>query len=245
MSKKNLKIFLILFFIIIVIIASWFSFFRSELFNNQRDQGARDENMTDTINLPDPKKTSDNSLEELIKDRRSERSFSQDALEVEEVSQLLWSAQGITEEVNNLRAAPSAGALYPLDVYVVVSNCRGLDPGVYKYLPEKHSLKPVRTGDFSRPLAESALSQMFVAEAPLNLVISGDYSITKNRYGDRGEQYVHIEVGHVSQNIFLQAESLGLGTVPIGAFDEGDVMDILDLDSNKTPFYIMPIGKKH
>ncbi len=242
--KKNLKLFLVLFIIAATLLVAWVSLFVTGYLEKEDplETDQEKKNMS-IINLPEPKKDSRTSLERAIENRRSIRSYSGEALGLEDLSQLLWSAQGITDVREGLRAAPSAGALYPLEVYAVVSNDQELAAGVYKYSVDEHSLKRVREGDFSQKLAEAALNQMFVNEAPVNLVIGGDYSVTADRYGDRAEQYVHIEVGHASQNVLLQATSLNLGAVPIGAFDEGRLSEILHLPENKTPLYVIPIGK--
>lgn len=195
--------------------------------------------------LPTPETRGALSVEEAIQGRRSERSFRGIALTQAQLSQLVWSAQGITDPARVrriLRAAPSAGAQYPLDVYVVVGGVEGLKAGVYHYSPHEHSLRLVLEGDVRRPLAGACLGQMFIAAAPVSFVISAEYRRITDRYGDRGVRYTHMEVGHVGQNLHLQAESLGLGTVVVGAFRDAEVARLLRLPRGHEPLYVMPVG---
>jgi len=158
-----------------------------------------------------------------------------------EVSQLLWAAQGITREGWG-RTAPSAGATYPLEIYLVVNRVDGLESGVYHYLPGEHSLEIREVGEFGRRLRKAALGQEMLEEAAVNVVVAAVYGRTTARYSGRGERYVHIEVGHVGQNIYLQAEALGLGTVAVGAFHDDGVKSLLGIDEEV--LYIMPVGRK-
>ncbi len=195
------------------------------------------------IRLPQPELTGEVSVEEAIARRRSIRSYSDSPLRLEEISQLLWAAQGITDPVRGFRSAPSAGATYPLAVFLVVreGGVPGLGAGVYEYLPAEHSLRPVRSGDLSRELAEAALGQPWVRDAPACLVIAADYSRTTSVYGERGVRYVHMEAGHVGENVYLQATAMGLGTVAVGAFHDSEVAEILQTDL--APLYIFPVGR--
>jgi SagB-type dehydrogenase family enzyme len=183
------------------------------------------------------------TLEEAILRRRSRRDFKDSPLTLGEISQVLWAAQGITDKTG-LRAAPSAGALYPLDVYLVVGRqgVEELGEGVYHYLPQSHSLEPILQGDVRQTLARLSLEQTFIAEAPLSLLITGEYERTTGKYGDRGVRYVHMEAGHVAQNVYLQAEALGLGTVTVGAFQDEEISQALNLPPSYRPLYVMPIG---
>jgi SagB-type dehydrogenase family enzyme len=196
-----------------------------------------------TVSLPDPRLKGEMSLEETILKRRSRRDFKDFPLTLGEVSQILWAAQGVTDETG-LRAAPSAGALYPLDIYVVVGSqgVEGLGEGVYHYFPQSHSLEATLEGDVRQTLARLSSGQMFIAEAPLSLLITAEYERTTKKYGERGERYVHMEAGHVAQNVYLQAEALGLGTVTVGAFQDEDISQALDLPPTYRPLYVMPIG---
>ena len=194
----------------------------------------------DVVPLPRPEKTGPLSVEEAIARRRSVRKFGDAPVLLSEVSQLLWAAQGITGEDGVKRAAPSAGAKYPLEIFVVVGKVDDLAPGVYRYAPKKHSLEVIRRGDLRSELCDEALSQEWVKEAALDIVIVGVYSRTMEKYGERGIQYVHMEVGAVAENIYLQAETLGLGTTFVGAFSDDGVKKILRIDT--APLGIMPVG---
>ncbi len=195
------------------------------------------------VSLPEVRLTSDVSLEETLLHRRSIRDYTDEALSLEEVSQLLWAAQGITVEWGG-RTAPSAGALYPLEVYLVVGNVENLTPGVYQYRPDGHELVKVKDGDVRRELAEAALDQDSVRNAAIDIVIAAVYERTTVKYGERGIRYVHMEAGHAAQNIYLQATALDLGTVTIGAFYDDSVRDIVGMPGDVAPLYIMPVGKK-
>ncbi len=180
------------------------------------------------------------SVEDAIASRRSERNFLDQSLTKDQLFQILWAAQGITGD--GKRAAPSAGATYPLEIYAVAGTVEGLDAGVYRYIPEAHSLTKHVSGDKRKELAGASLNQNFIADAPLVIVIAAEYQRTTKRYGERGIRYVHIEVGHVGQNIYLQAESLGLGTVAVGAFYDEEVARVLNLPEAHEPLYVMPVG---
>lgn len=194
------------------------------------------------IVLPEPRYDSDISVEEALLKRRSVRDYSGKALTLQEVSQLLWAAQGITDPWG-LRTAPSAGALYPLEVYVVVGNVENLAKGVYKYKPHQHELIKVLEGDQRESLAEAALGQSWVKRSAINIVITAIYDRTTGKYGDRGIRYVHMEVGHAAQNVYLQAVAMNLGAVVVGAFYDNQVKEILNLPDDEEPLYIMPVGK--
>lgn len=160
---------------------------------------------------------------------------------MKELGQLLWAAQGITSDWGG-RSAPSAGATYPLEIYVVAGNVENLQTGLYQYLPQGHSLKLISNVDLRNQLTAAAFGQHMIKNAPATIVIAADFARTTRRYGNRGIMYVHIEVGHSGQNIYLQAEALDLGTVAIGAFDEKQVKNLLGIKEN--PLYIMPVGRK-
>jgi SagB-type dehydrogenase family enzyme len=191
--------------------------------------------------LPAPKMSGTVSVEEAVANRRSVREFTTTPLELSEISQLLWAAQGLTDP-SGLRTAPSAGALYPLEIYVACGNVTGLEGGVYHYLPQSHALDRVIGRDVRGDLYESALRQSSVREAAAVIIIAADYNRTTRKYGERGIRYVHMEAGHASENIYLQAYTLGIGTVSIGAFDDSGVASVLGLPQNQTPLYLMPIG---
>lgn len=193
------------------------------------------------IALPEPTLTGTMPLEEALLRRRSVRDYALDPLTLAEVSQLLWAAQGITDP-RGFRTAPSAGATYPLELYVAVGVVERLEAGVYKYAVGDHALHLVAVGDPREALAAAALTQTWVLRAPLSLVFAALPARTTQRYGHRGHQYVHIEVGHVSQNVYLQAVALGLATVAVGAFYDEQVKRVCAMSSEERPLYIMPLG---
>lgn len=213
-----------------------------------QDSHAQEKNMdvdvSVTVRLPAPKFEGRISVEQALHERRSVREYKRNApLTLEEVSQLLWAAQGITSSDGH-RTAPSAGALYPLEVYIVAGNVRNLEPGVYQYRPREHNLVRTMSGDIRKGLRQATLDQEQVEDAPVTIVFCAVYDRTTGKYGERGKQYVHYEIGHAAQNIFLQVVALGLGTVPIGAFVTQEVKRALMLPHDETPLYLMPVGKK-
>jgi SagB-type dehydrogenase family enzyme len=193
------------------------------------------------IVLPEPARNSDTSLEEALLGRRSVRNFGSEAMTLKQVGQLLWAGQGITSS-DGKRTAPSAGALYPLEVYVVIGNVEGAASGVYKYEPSSHTLTRVIDGDQRDSLAQAAVGQTSVRQGAIDIVIAAVYEITTVKYGERGVMYVHIEAGHAAQNICLQAVALKLGTVTVGAFDDAGVQKVLMLPEDEVPLYIIPAG---
>ncbi|MCX8067381.1 MAG: SagB/ThcOx family dehydrogenase [Anaerolineae bacterium] len=191
----------------------------------------------DTLILPPPRTDGPMSLEAAIAARRSVRSFTSQDLTLEEVSQLLWALQGITGPKEHFRAAPTAGACCPLEVYV----CRA--DGVWHYRPQGHRLERHLTEDVRARLVEAAWNQSFLAQAPVVFAISAVFSRTTRRYGERGRvRYVPMDVGHAAQNLLLQAVALGLGSVPVGAFDDAAVARVLSLPREEEPLYLLPVG---
>jgi SagB-type dehydrogenase family enzyme len=159
---------------------------------------------------------------------------------------LLWAAQGITDRNRGFRSAPSGGALYPLDVYVVAGKggVEGIGAGIYRYLPQKHVLEKLGDGDRRERLAQAALQQTWIGEAPVVFVITAEYSRITGKYGQRGIRYAQIEIGHVGQNIFLQAEALKLRTGIVGAFYDDKVAETIEAPDKHEPMLIMPVGKE-
>ena len=195
------------------------------------------------IALPAPRLKGEVSLEEAISSRRSRRGFKATALTLEQVSQIFWAAQGITSP-EGLRAAPTAGALYGVDLYAAVGRKKagGLAAGVYRYVPRDHALEHILKRDVRRELARLAVNQVFIADAPMAMIITGEYERISRKYGDRATRYVHMEAGHAAQNVYLQAEALGLGTVVVGSFQDEEVSRALALPAGQRPLYIMPVG---
>lgn len=188
------------------------------------------------ILLPTPKSEGTLSLEEAITKRRSVREFTELPLTIEELSQLLWSAQGVTDSAGH-RTAPSAGALYPLEVYVVIPE------GLYHYEPIPHQLSLQGPGDLRPALYEVTLQQEMILKAPAVFVIAADYERTEVKYGkERSPRYIFLEVGHAAQNLLLQAVALELGAVPVGAFTDDGVKQVLGLPEAYQPLYLIPVG---
>jgi SagB-type dehydrogenase family enzyme len=194
------------------------------------------------VPLPEPKRTGKESLEKALQARRSIRDYRAGSLTCQQIGQLLWSAQGITQGDGG-RAAPSAGATYPLEVDLVVGDVELLEAGVYRFRPAKHDLVPRLAGDVRAALAEASLGQEWVRECAAVIVLSAVFGRTTRRYDKRGIRYVHMEIGHAAQNVYLQATVLGLGTVFVGAFEDRDVAKALDLPKEEEPLCLLPVGR--
>lgn len=201
--------------------------------------------MSTPFSLPSPERQGVMSLAEAIARRRSVRDFTAEPISQAQLSQILWAAQGITGASRKSRSVPSAGATYPLEIFIACGNngVEGVDDGIYLYNIDDHSLTRHYDKDVRLELARAALNQEFIYQAPVDIIICALYSRTLGRYGARGERYIHIEVGHAGQNIYLQASALGLATVAVGAFDDEQVRGVLRLDNQYKPLYIMPVGK--
>ena len=184
------------------------------------------------------------SVEQALQRRRTVRSYAAKALDLPQLAQLLWAAQGITGQGGFKRAAPSAGALYPMDVYAVAgeSAVHTLDAGIYHYQPESHALTLVAAGDFRQAVAAACLSQQWMRQAPLDLVITAEYDRARRKYGQRAVRYAMIEAGHIGQNLFLQAEALGLKAGIVGAFSDRDLHRVMQVPPGHEPLLVMPMG---
>ena len=204
-----------------------------------------DINQPAQVYLPSPGQKGGMSLAEAIARRRSIRRFTPQPVLQTQLSQILWAAQGTSDTSWEYRVVPSAGATYPLEIFVVCgTNCiEGIGSGIYHYNADSHSLTLRHKEDMRLELARAALGEESIYEAPVDIVICAVYERTLSRYGARGERYVHIEVGHAGQNIYLQATALGLATVAIGAFYDEQVRNVLQLEEQYKPLYIMPVGK--
>ena len=194
-----------------------------------------------TVDLPEPDRTGTMSVEQALNQRRSVRTYTNEPLTLLEVSQLLWAAQGRTHR-RGYRPAPSAGALYPLELYLTGGRVENLSSGVYRYRPEDHMLVATGAEDRRTALADAALDQTWVQEGAVVLVVAAVYERTARKYGQRARQYVHMEVGSATQNVYLQATALDLGTVLVGAFEDRTVKTVLDLPETHQPLALMPIG---
>jgi SagB-type dehydrogenase family enzyme len=185
-------------------------------------------------------------VEETIRKRRSTRSYSGKPMELEELSTILFSAQGITGELygTKLRAAPSAGALYPIELYAVVHNVRGIAPGLYHYNPFEHSLTQLREGDLRNEICNAGLTQEALRNANVVLALTAIPERTTRKYGERGHRYIYMEAGHIAENALLEAVSLGLGAVPIGAFFDDGLNELLGIDGKQEiSLYLVAVGK--
>ncbi|MBL7129142.1 MAG: SagB/ThcOx family dehydrogenase [Ignavibacteria bacterium] len=211
--------------------------------NGENESNQNQEQQSTIINLPEPRYDSDVSLEKTLLERRSVRDYSDAPLSLDEISQILWAAQGITDP-KGYRTAPSAGALYPLELYVVAGNVNDLSEGVYRYKPKDHKLEIVLAGDKRQELFGVSLQQSAVKNAAAVIVFAADYDRTTVKYGDRGIRYVHIEIGHAAENAFLQAVALDLSAVIIGAFYDEEMKEVLNMPEDEQPLLILPVGKK-
>ena len=196
------------------------------------------------MNLPTPSWEGTVPVERAIKQRRTVRSFAARALNLEQLSQLLWAASGTTDNRGFKRAAPSAGALYPMDVYVVAGkpSVAQLEAGVYHYEPGTHHMSLVAQSDLRSAVARASLSQMWMAGAPVTMVITAQYSRITGKYGKRGIRYAMIEAGHIGQNIFLQAQALGLDAGIVGAYHDDRLIDLMNIPLDHEPLLLMPVG---
>ncbi len=186
--------------------------------------------------LPQPRTTGTVSIEQVLAQRRSIRSFTDQPLTQDELGQLLWAAQGITAPQRGFRAAPSAGALYPLELYVVTPE------GVYHYQPQGHQVQLHLSGDRRVELSQACLGQGCVQQAAAAYIFTAVFSRICAKYGARADQYVHNEVGAAGENLCLQAVGLELGSVMVGAFDDAQVTDVLALPADHAPLLVIPVG---
>jgi SagB-type dehydrogenase family enzyme len=191
-----------------------------------------------TIKLPAPRYSSDTSVEKALLERRSVRSYKAEPLTIPEIAQILWAAQGITEPKKGMRTAPSARGMYLIEVYLVAGNVTNLPAGIYRYVPQGHELMKITEGNVRDDLFKAA-GQAQIKSAPITLVIAG-----KSVEASGNPQWTNLEAGHVSQNVYLQAESLKLGAVTMAGFKVDDVKKALKLPANEQPVYLMCIGKK-
>jgi SagB-type dehydrogenase family enzyme len=195
-----------------------------------------------SIKLPAARLDSSISIEKALRTRRSIREFSAQSLELSQVSQLAWAAQGLTGPEAH-RTAPSAGGLYALELYVIAGNVNDLPAGLYKYDLLTHEVVSLLTADIRRELSRAALDQTSITQAAAIFAISAVYERISSKYGERGVRYAHMEAGHAAQNLLLQAVALDLGAVLVGAFSDAKVKRLLNLSKQETPLYLIPVGK--
>ncbi|MCJ7568961.1 MAG: SagB/ThcOx family dehydrogenase [Anaerolineales bacterium] len=189
-----------------------------------------------SIKLPKPSSQGSISLEQAISTRASVRSFTKQTLSFDFLGQILWAGQGLRGSTTR-RTVPSAGGLFPLELYLVT------EEGVYLYVPEGHRMEPHAEGDVRSSLSNAALEQEFISQAPATILLTAVFSRIETKYGkERSPQYIYLEAGHAAQNILLQATALGLDGVPVGAFYEEQVSKVLHLPRDHFPLYLIPLG---
>lgn len=199
------------------------------------------------LNLPRPKEEGGQPIWECVAKRRSIREYSRQRLSLGELSQLLWAAQGVTGRAagHSFRAAPSAGALYPLETYLFVKLVESVEPGLYRYLPEKHALDLVRAGDLSSPLARAGLGQSILRDAAVVFTWTAVPGRSTRRYGERAWRYIYLDAGHIAENLHLAATALGLGCCAVGAFSDAEVNKVSEVDGREeTVVYMSAVGKR-
>jgi len=189
------------------------------------------------IKLPKPQTNGSFSLEQTLANRRSVREFTDEPLTITQIGQLCWAAQGITEPNKEFRTAPSAGAVYPIQLYVL------LPEGLYVYQPEKHELSLVIGKDLRNSVFNASFNQRVVQKAPCTFMLAGNPKKVEAKYRNRGEKFTDIETGHIAQNIHLQAVTLGLGSVPIGVMDDKTIAQVCKLPENMEVLYLIPVGR--
>lgn len=185
------------------------------------------------------------TVAQAIKQRRSLRTYSKEPITKSQLSQLLFAAQGITEKTfgRGLRVAPSAGALYPFEIYIVANNVRDLPKGIYHYSVLDHGLELLKEGDFSRKITSAGIDQDMLGKSGVTFILSAIFDRVRQKYGERGYRYTYIEAGHISQNIYLQAVSLNLGSVCVGAFFDDKVNELIDVDGRyEAAVYLHAVG---
>ena len=200
-------------------------------------------NQFESVNLFKPFLESNCSIEKAIQKRRSIKGYKNIPLTLQEISQLLWSAQGITDQKEKLRTCPSPEALYPIEIYLVTENIKNLSKGIYKYKASEHKLIKISDKDKTNELYKHTLSQQSIKNAPASIIICAIYESITKKYGERGEKYAHLEAGCIAENIYLQAVSLDIGTIFIGSFEDKEIQQIINAEKNEYPLVIMPIGK--
>ena len=197
----------------------------------------------DLIELPEPSRTGAVSLEETLARRRSLRAFAPDPISLQDIGQLAWSAQGITDATTGYRTAPSAGGTLPIEVDLLLHGVPGLEDGVYRYHPAEHALRLRLAGDLREAVTASTMDQGFVRDAPVVMLVLGVAARINPRFGALSDRLIDMEVGHVGQNVSLQAVALGLGTVVVVAFREAELAAALELGEGERPIYLMPVGR--
>ncbi len=203
--------------------------------------------MREMIELPAPNKKGIMSVEESLQKRRSIRQYKNISLSLEQISQVLWAAYGVSDAESfrgiKLKTAPSAGATFPLEIYLMAGNVEGIESGLYKYHPEEHGLTLHLSGDIRDKVASACLGQRMLKDAPASVIYNAVFDRTASRYGQRGiDRYVCMDLGHSAQNVYLQTTAIGLATCAIGAFDDDKLSKIIKPLDNEEVLYLMPFG---
>lgn len=205
---------------------------------------------SEKIYLPKDFKKSKTSIEEVMQRRRSIRDFSGKSLNIKELSKILYFSYGITGQIENnktkifLRASPSAGALYPIEIYPVIFNVKNIDKGLYHYNVKNHFLEKLKTGDYHDLIYRSTLSQEMIKYASVIILLTAMFNRTKIKYGERGYRYILLDAGYIGENIYLVSNAMGLGVVSIGGFIDDDINELLDINGvDEAVIYIFAIGK--
>lgn len=235
---------IILLSVFLVVYIGYSVFMQPVEVNNQSINQSRE--ILSVVDLPQAEISTNMSVDQAIQNRRSVRRFSATPISLQDVSQLLWAAQGITDPERNFRSTPSAGHVFPMEIYLVAGNngVLELEAGIYHYNPFNHTLEMIVKGDQRHNLSQAAHQQKWVNDAPINLVVTGNYHKMQDKYPDKNlsTRFVNMEAGHIGENIYLEAVSRGLGTVAIGSFYDDQMINILKLPTNETPLYIYPVG---
>ena len=197
---------------------------------------------SEPIRLPLPDEKGTMSVAESLRKRKSVRNYNNTPLSLAELSQLLWAGQGLTNSAGH-RTSPSAGGLYPMELFALISLVDDIECGTYRYDPVNHTINLHISGDSRQELADAALQQECLMKCPASIIIAADIARLAWKYSERAERYVFMEAGHVSQNIYLQAAAMNIGTVAVGAFFDDRVRAVLKLPQNLQPLYIMPVGR--
>ena len=197
------------------------------------------------VGLPDPSWDGELTLGKAIQRRRSIRQYRDQALSNQDLSRLLHAMQGVTESRRSFRASPSAGALYPIEVYAVVRDVEDVEQGVYHYAVREHTLERIKSGDFSRRVMAAGAMQTFIGEAQVCFVLSAIFQRTRWRYRERAYRYILLEAGHIAQNLYLAAAALGLGCCAVGAFRDQALDEVVGMggDEGEASLYLLPVGQ--
>jgi len=197
------------------------------------------------VQLDNPQREGGAPLWDVFDSRRSVRHFKDAPMTKSELSQLLWAAQGITNQGSGFRTAPSAGALYPVETYLVVNSVEDVEPGVYHYAVDKHELDQLRVGDFRMPVAQAALDQEMAYRANVVFIWTAVFERSKWKYNQRAYRYVYLDAGHIAQNVALAAVALDFGSCQIGALYDDEVNALIDIDGVvESVIYMTVVGKE-